>query len=156
MRSPPDFDWDQVRSDFAPDGSLRDIYVLDTTLHEWRKVLELLLARGARLSRGDRPIALPEDLEILFAASDERARLSFDVGPIDLCCHFFMPEEIELDFVSNAIGADELRALLSLMIDLGDATLRRVRLTPENMIATPIFEYDPEDGQLRCHAACPP
>src|SRR5688500_4385275 len=37
-----EIDWERQRQAFDPDGSLRDLYVLDTTIDDWRAVIEHL------------------------------------------------------------------------------------------------------------------
>ena len=42
-------EWRDVAPDFAPDGSLRDVYVLETGLRGWDAVLALVRAEYAPL-----------------------------------------------------------------------------------------------------------
>lgn len=66
------------------DGSLRDIYVLETTLEDWRKVVAMLAEApsGAVLNEEPLPTALP-DLRGLFVTHGRlMSLLSFHVGRV--------------------------------------------------------------------------
>jgi hypothetical protein len=141
-----ELDWKKQRPDFEPDGSLRDIYVLDTTLDDWSRVLAMLQAGPYRaMSTLDgKPAPLPADPQELFSeANRHRYGLEVLVADIKLACHFFIPGEIELDFFPNGIGPTQLGAILGFMADLGDLLGKHVLMSPENLPDIPLFAYDP-------------
>jgi hypothetical protein len=142
--------WPTSKVDFEADGSLRDIYVLDTTLDDWSKVLAFVAAKpfDASLTCEGHQVELPWEPRRLFPTIERALRhlLSLRVGDVELCCHFFIEEEIEFDFWPNGMTEDKLGALLSFMCDLGALTGKTVILTPENYQARPIFRYDPGLG----------
>ena len=143
------WDWDLVAQDFEADGSLRDIYLRGATVADWRTVLAIV-ARGphqATFRRANEIVALPTEIEDLFGTPD--LSLSFRVAGIELACHFFARDEIELDFVPDGISPAALRGLLAFMAEIGKATGKEVIMTPENLRETPLFRYEPGSGVLK-------
>lgn len=78
--------------------------------------------------------------------------LRFTVGPALVVFHFFTDEEIECDFVPNEFTSQgDLDALLGFVRQLGDATGRRVIITPENRSSEPFISYAPDTRQFEHH-----
>ncbi len=142
--------WSSQKADFERDGSLRDIYVQDATVEDWKLVVARILDGNyrARLQHGGAEVPLPTDFEAVFAEND-RHFMSFTVGDIVLDCHFFTPTEIEFSFAPNDVTETSLRDLLAFMIDVGEAIRKPVIMTPENYPQSPIFRYDSNEHQLR-------
>jgi hypothetical protein len=140
-------DWHQIKQDFERDGALRDIYVLETDLTDWQRVVEYLRQTHQPLefqvNREPRP--LPGQVRQIFNLRPEggAAKLALRVGGVLLHCHFFSDEEIEFDFWPEDVKAQaELDALLAFMVDLHRVTQKAVLLTPENYKESPIFRVD--------------
>jgi hypothetical protein len=151
----PAFDWPSVRGEFEPDGSLRDIYMLDTTANDWQTVLDHLRrsGRSVRFEVGGVEGPLPDQVSTIFGVSAEATPLlNFDVGGVDLACHFFTPSEIEFDFLPTDVqGPERLQSVLEFMAEIGQLLAKTVVLTPENGKAVPIFKYDAtSDRTLYC------
>ncbi len=147
-------DWPSQKADFAADGSLRDIYVRDATVEDWKIIVTRILDGDyrAELQHGGSVIPMPLDFEAVFGGrldGNERHFLSFSVGDVVLTCHFFAPTEIEFSFGPDAVTETSLRDLLAFMIDVGEATKKSVVMTPENIPESPIFRYDSSEHQLR-------
>ena len=143
--------WAAQKGDFEADGSLRDIYVQETTVDDWAKVLKFLerSRHEFRLTRGATEIILPEDVgELFLERNPDGALLVFLVAGVELACHFFTTSEIEFDFYPNSVGESELRALLNVMADLGEITGKTVVMTPENMQDAAFFKYEPTTGRV--------
>lgn len=153
-------DWPRQRAAFAHDGSLRDIYVFDTTLADWQCVLAHVIDReqARTLLRGGDVVPAAEMVSLLDRTAgvaslfepSGRGTLLLHVGGCELACHFFVIEQIELSFDPREVTAGGLRELLAFMIELGEVTRRRVAMTPENGPEAPLFTY--EAGELRWHA----
>jgi len=144
-------DWKTVKSDFEWDGSLRDLYVFDTSEAEWDRFLGCLPTWGyhTRFTIDGEPAPLPHSAARAFEIRQRAAPLlQIDIGGILLCCHFFTDQEIELDLDPREITASaKLDQLLQLMRRLGQAVHRPVVLTPENSPELPIIRYNPDsDG----------
>lgn len=144
-------DWSTQKADFVADGSLRDIYIQNATIEDWKIVVAQILD-GEHAARLDRvAMTIPADFEALFDGSegDGAHLMSFTVGTVVLTCHFFTPTEIEFSFAPNDVTESALRNLLGFMIDVGDSTKKPVLMTPENCPESPIFRYDSKQNQLR-------
>jgi hypothetical protein len=145
--------WELHQSVFELDGTLRDIYVEDTTLEDWKTVLEHILGGypGARLLRwrdGESvEVPIPIDLESLFDG-DDRWLLMFTIAELEVDCHFFLVHEIELSFAPEPATEASLRPLLAFIVAIGDAIGRDVIVTPENGPHAPYFRYRPTDQRL--------
>jgi hypothetical protein len=141
-------DWDEIAPAFEPDGALRDIYVLETTLADWQAVLDALRGWTPRpafvIGSADRP--LPDRAEDIFASQWENTGLlSLFVGGMRLNCHFFTVDEIEFDLDPAEVAApSQLAALTGFMRLLAGVTGKPVILTDENNQANPIFRVLPE------------
>ena len=77
--------WQLQKAEFAPDGSLRDIYVQNATIDDWKLVVGIIQrgAYGAQLQRGGVSVAMPASFESLFD-SEERHFMSFTVAGVGL------------------------------------------------------------------------
>ena len=142
--------WAELAEDLAPDGSLRDIYVLDAAESDWTRAIELIRSGPFRanlyLDGAEEPAAFPERIEDLF--SRDSKLLTFWVNETDVNCHFFTREEVEFDFWPNALDERRLHSLLKFMADLGDAISKPVLMTHENARDLPIFKYDPHERRM--------
>src|SRR5258706_7751109 len=139
--------WERCRSDFAWDGSWRDIYVRGTSLKEWSSFLRALPSWPYRTeySIGGKNAPLPSDAGEVFRAKETALSfLSITVDAVVLNCHFFVPEELEFDRDPRRVdGAAAFEALLGFMRRIGVLLEASVVLTPENLPTRPIVEYDP-------------
>jgi hypothetical protein len=147
-------DWPRQKVDFEPDGSLRDIYVENATVEDWKLVVARILDGNyaARLRRGSAEAPLPADFESLFEGAlegNDRYFMSFTLGDIVLDCHFFTSSEIEFSFAPNDVTEASMHGLLAFLIEVGEAIRKPVIMTPENCPQAPIFSYDPDGHQLR-------
>lgn len=145
-------DWSRIAADFRYDGSLRDVYILDTSLDDWARVWDVLKAApdGFSFMVDGESLTPPARVEDAFRLRDSHSvTASYTLGKQRLNCHFFIEEEVEFDLdprdVDGPIEAERLGHFLSL---LGCATSKEVRLTPENEPESIIARYDPHAGSL--------
>lgn len=135
--------WDQVAQQFEDDGSLRDIYVCDTTVLHWQQTVDGLSAAGYALEYSfDNQICdLPRDIAVVFQATEEhKCLLSVRFKDVIANCHFFTVEQIEFDIAPYEIkGQVQLDALVDFMRCVANATRKEVILTDENWIANVII-----------------
>ncbi|WP_150427880.1 hypothetical protein [Dechloromonas sp. CZR5] len=133
----------QPRDLWEKDGALRDVYVLDTALTDWALLLSLAGKYGYRyLYEGqDRP--LPE-VEKIFTARDGAHLLSVKLGRVTANCHFFVPDEIELDLDPREVQSDaDHYEVLQFLEALAKGTNKKVSVTTENAQDMPYLSYDP-------------
>ena len=144
--------WETVKSDFEWDGSLRDLYVFDTSEADWDRFLDSLptWSYQTRFLIDGEPAPLPDSASRAFEIRQRAVPLlQIDVGGIELCCHFFTDEEIELDLDPREINrSSDLDQLVDLMRRLGQVLHRPFVLTPENQPEFPIIRYDPISNEM--------
>src|SRR5262245_45789397 len=95
-----DATWNRCRDDFRPDGALRDIYVRHASLGDWDRFLSDLgkWSGSIQYTLDGRPSSFPTSAaEALRATGQHSVNLSFTVGNITVCCHFFAADELEFD-----------------------------------------------------------
>jgi hypothetical protein len=145
--------WDRCRSDFAWDGTWRDIYVRGTTVKAWSSFLGALPSWPYRTEYqiGGRNAPPPSDAGEVFRAKETALSfLSIAVDAVVLNCHFFVEDELEFDLDPRRVdGAAAFEALLGFMRRLGMLLESPVVLTPENLPTRPIVEFVPGSGEFR-------
>lgn len=83
----------------------------------------------------------------VLAASERLVATSHFIG--DPADHFFVLDEVELDFEPSAIdGPKALDSLVNLVAALGRASGRRVHVTPENCSDKPFLTYSPAEDEV--------
>ena len=83
--------WEAVRDEFAVDGSLRDIYVFDTSMDDWQRMLEQLVAAGYQLRsfRDGQPTGMPSNAaEVFFDRNECTRMISVFSDGLQANCHF--------------------------------------------------------------------
>jgi hypothetical protein len=147
--------WEICREDFKRDGSLRDIYITPATLTEWRAIYPLLCDFAEVEFSVDGVIqpTTPAMVEQAFAVRCSASPLlSFRVSRTLISFHFFSEDEIECDVSPHEMTSQmDLDALLGFIRQLGDATSKRVIITPENCREHPFISYRPQSGVFEYH-----
>jgi hypothetical protein len=127
--------WREAADDFEPDGSLRDIYVMNTTKEDWEKTYRFLLdTYPNRYSVDLKEAPAPPTAEAVFPVHHHASPLlQIFVKEVQVNCHFFTSDEIELDISPSDVTSEEaFLAIVYLMRKLGRLLNKRVVLTPEN------------------------
>lgn len=147
--------WEMCKQDFEwDDGSLRDIYIFKTTLHDWQTLSDFLRSTyELKYSIDGGHKAFPKLASEVFAVrAKANAQLNFQAGKILFACHFFDPEEIEFDIDPREIKSQsDLDTLLNFMQEIGNAICKPVSLAPENGREFPIISYEPASGKFHHH-----
>jgi hypothetical protein len=139
--------WDRVKDDVIWDGSLRDIYIMQTTLYDWNQFLNFVReTKQYQYFVDDKLTPLPGMAVDIFSKREKHQQLlSVWVGETQLNCHFFVESEIELDLDPRQMSGEEsFDALRQFMEQLAIAIQRSILLTPENLSEHPIAQYEPE------------
>ena len=139
--------WETVRDEFAFDGSWRDIYVLNTDMSLWQRMLDRLRADGYELaySRDGDLVQLPTRAETIFGDNQCARLLAVRFGGVQANCHFFTSDEIEFDIDPREVTSQpQLDALLQFLRDLAMSVGRQVILCPENTPDFVILHMSPE------------
>jgi len=143
-------DWEQALNIRSWDGSLRDLYIPNTTLDDWDRLLNFL--RDCRFelaySLDGRPAPVPGRASEAFRR-EESGLLACRLGRMTLNCHFFCPEEIEFDLDPREIDSPaELSRLEQFMSEIGSLLRKEVRLSDENCRDEALCRYDPVSGRV--------
>jgi len=83
--------WQELKTEFEWDGSLCDLYILDTDVEIWQRMLDVLRASGYPLhyTIDHEQIDLPTDVGVIFNKRLEGSpMLSIEVHGININCHF--------------------------------------------------------------------
>jgi hypothetical protein len=137
-------DWADIESEFIQDGGLLDFCVYQTRLQDWQCFLDLLRSYGIRHSYHlDGELSeFSWDASLLFSVRDHAHDFAFSIDGIVFHCHFFIEEEIELDFDPSDInGQATLNALVDFVEQIGEGLKKSVVITPESQHGKPILLY---------------
>lgn len=147
MKQGQDFAWETAAQDFRADGGLRDIYVLDATPADWQAAFDHLRAtyHPVRFTIDGEPATPPSSVAEIFPIWERAApALHFEVGGVEVACHFFVADEIEFDlWPQDVTGPERLVAVAAFIRELASAVGKPAVLTMENMREAVILQADP-------------
>jgi hypothetical protein len=128
--------WNEIKSQFECDGSLRDIYILDTDVSTWNQFLsEVRLSDyPIEFTHGGNLIDLPSNIgSIKKLQESDPTTLSIFVNEIRVNCHFFITSEVEMDINPTEINSDSsFNSLIEFLKFLSNIANSNVVLTHEN------------------------
>jgi hypothetical protein len=133
------------------DGSLRDLYILNTTVDDWQSLIDFLLqSEYPNTYTVNGEIAeFPSRVERVFETRNKATTLlSVRVDKVMLNCHFFCEEEIEFDLDPREItDKAHLRRLFEFMKRVGQVVGKDVLLTLENA-EFPLYRFNQISGKV--------
>lgn len=132
----PNPTWLDVRHEFEPDGSWRDVYMFETTRAEWQAVLDWVRSvdPSPRFTVDGEAASLPTDVGWMFEHRETVApSLYFVHHGVDYGLHFFQEDEIELDIDPRKIREGNWPDFIATLSDLSQLVNRDVLVTPENL-----------------------
>ncbi len=145
-----------ISADLKPEGSLRDIYVENTELSDWKTFLEGIQNRkesfGYAIAGTEKWQSDIPSVEELFRKYKKETPgiVRFQIANATAMCHFFVEEEIEINIDPRELESDDdLEALLAFLRWLGELLNRDVLLCHENWKEEGICTYDHKNRQLR-------
>lgn len=145
--------WEKCRADFEADGSLRDIFVLDTTIDQWRSVYAMLTTNYSCSFQVDgAPRVLPLVVDEMFAIrrAESSPKLAIRIGTPTINCYFFNEKEIELSFDPAEVASQvELDPLLAFLKQIGDLCKKPITVHRENYKKYPLMTYDADKKEFR-------
>ncbi len=143
---------DILKDIFYQDGSLRDLYVCETTADDWQQLISFLrggIYQVAYEIDGVRMPLPPDYGEIEKKIGAVTQLLSINVDGVCLNCHFFWTSGIEFDLLPTEIDTEEkAEAVFRFMAEVGQLLRKDVILTPENMQENPIVRYDSTSNEM--------
>ena len=140
--------WDKCKDAFQTDGSLRDIYVLNTAIMDWVRLFDVCSMYDATLYCDGDPIPMILDPATVFQRSSEHSYyLKVLVEGVALHCHFFTVEEIEIDVDPKEIKSQpDLDVVLDVMGSIGRGLAKPVILTEEAAQDFVWIAFDPVEN----------
>ena len=130
------YQWNEIKSQFECDGSLRDIYIFGTHVSTWNKFLsEIRLSDyPIEFKHGGKLIDLPTNIKSIKQLQEsDPTTLSTSVNEIRVNCHFFITSEIEMDISPTEINSDlSFNSLIEFLKWLSNVANSNVVLTHEN------------------------
>ena len=149
--SSSNLDWKICKEAFEWDGSLRDIYICETSLDDWQNFLDFLREGEyqVRFLVDKTPYPLPTKVNWIFE-QPERPLLSIEISNITLNCHFFIIEEIELDLDPREVTDEaKLNQLVKFISDISLTLGKKVKITPENSSDIALFKFVPANEKVK-------
>ena len=143
--------WEDCQRAFYIDGSLRDIYIFQTSTDDWEKLLSFALALDQVIYyRIDGEIAsLPKRATSIFNNREHTHTMSIDLTGVIVNCHFFMIEEIELDIDPREIKSqNELDIVIKFIKELGKCLKKDAIVTEENSPNDIWFKYISDEDKI--------
>ena len=134
--------WSDVRLEFEPDGSWRDVYLFGTTRRDWQTLLDWVrtIDSSPRFTVDSEIGAFPSDVDWMFDHRQEVApSLHFVHRGIDYGLHFFQDDEIELDIDPREIRERNWPDFIATLSDLAVLLNREVLVTPDNLPSVAIL-----------------
>lgn len=134
-------EWQKLKDKiYFEDGSLRDIYVHNVTLHDWKLWIDYVNRKHKTsfhiydTERVDEKISIDTIAAYFQDNKDFGCEATVYVGSIIIKTYFFIEEEIENDISPKDIQSlEDHYALLDYMQGLSNVLNKKVVLTPENM-----------------------
>lgn len=132
--------WESATDLWEVDGSLRDLYIKNTTIDDWRAFLEMAKSYRHEYTFDGQSQELSNAEELL----ENHGLLCIYLDTIKLHSHFFVPWEIELDIDPREVrNPEEHSEVLSFVEQLAQTLNKPALLTPESSDNVPFYSYDP-------------
>jgi hypothetical protein len=133
-------DWNKLKETiYFEDGSLRDIYVQETTIQDWHKWIEHVNSHytvafyNGRAQRNEEYIDFEVIKDFWAGKHDLLSTVTISISNIKIKAHFFVVSEIENDIQPREIQSlDDHTALLNDLNDISNALNKPVILTEKN------------------------
>ena len=146
--------WENIKWIFERDGALRDIYVQNVEISDWKNVVDLLNSEY-KLTFGIDEMNLSDKIDFEYVKTmfaDETGELERKSATIDLCgivvkCYFFLEDQIEFDLWPEDIKTEnELNFVLTFLSSLSSKLKKQVTLCGENQPEFPLIKIDTKNG----------
>ena len=146
--------WENIKWIFEKDGTLRDIYVQNIEISDWKKLIELLNSEY-KISYGNNEENSSSQIDLDYVKkmfADETGELEIKSARIDLngiliVCHFFLEEQIEFDISPSEIKSiNELNLILEFMKSVSKKLNNEITLCGENQPEFPLIKIDTKRG----------
>lgn len=143
--------WEELKWIFEPDGALRDIYVENVSIEDWKILINFLNDNHVikfGITGENKIINKIDKQYITQLLVDETSEMecrtaSIIIDKIIINTHFFYDKEIEFDIDPKEIdSANAFEKLVNFMNEISKILNRKVILTGENQVNFPLVEID--------------
>ncbi|RYZ86761.1 MAG: hypothetical protein EOP06_13895 [Proteobacteria bacterium] len=125
------------------DGSLRDVYIDKTDMRDWSALFEVARRNPYAYTFAGAPRELPSPQSI-FDNRDGSHLLMVNIGNASINCHFFIPEEIELDIDPRQVTDPATHELiLNFLAELSSRVGKELFITAENSPEAVYLRFSP-------------
>ncbi len=143
-------EWNSVQQGFEPDGALRDVYIAPANAVLWNEFIAWVSHAGyhSEFWHGQSKKTLPQNFQEirLFQQTNPTTLKLFLSGGVQINCHFFTDDEIELDIDPREIQDQEAFInLLEFLKGVTTALRRNARVTYENSPEDELFVVNHEN-----------
>jgi len=149
LRNLKDIEWI-----FEKDGALRDIYVQNATISDWKKVVNLLNSEY-ELTFGVYEDNLIHEIDFGYVKTmfaDETGELETKSATVDLNgivvkCYFFLENQIEFDINPTEIKTEsDFNKITDFMKSISTKLEKQITLCGENQPEFPLIKIDTKNG----------
>tara|TARA_R110002073_G_scaffold333500_1_gene521248 strand:+ start:1147 stop:1785 length:639 start_codon:yes stop_codon:yes gene_type:complete len=146
--------WNIIEWIFEKDGALRDIYVQNSTISDWEKVVDLLNSEY-KLTFGVYEDNLTDKIDFGYVKTmfaDETGELETKSATIDLSgivvkCFFFLENQIEFDINPTEIKTQsDFNKITDFMKSISSKLEKQITLCGENQPEFPLIKIDTKNG----------
>ena len=140
--------WSVAKKAFEVDGSLTDVYCLETNEKDWNRFLAWV-AHGQiphRFQVDGQQAELPQSIAQIHQLSSISAlTLALKTAFGDLNCHFFSADELELHLDPRDIASERnYLQLVEVLQEIADTLGKPLVVAPESMPERAVFAIEPQ------------
>ena len=144
-----DYNWENINWIFKPDGTLRDMYIQNTSIEDWVKVIDLLNSEYNLKYFSENKIDKGHVLKYLEDETGEVecSTVSIEIENIKINCHFFLIGQIEFDIDPTEIKIkSDFEQVFSFMKLISSTLKKQITLTGENDANFPLVKINSEEN----------
>lgn len=143
--------WNDIKWFFEPDGSLRDLYVQETSIKDWEKIIDLLNEKyqvkywtgksNEYVSKIDKEYCIAYFMNE--TGEMECRHILIQLGRVEMRFYFFLVEQIEFDIDPREINSiNDFEQIENFMIDVSRILGKQITLTEESSPKLPLVKVD--------------
>jgi hypothetical protein len=141
--------WKDIKWIFEPDSALRDIYVQEVSVDDWKKILDLINEKYKVIYGETNQINKNYVIEYLTDETGEIESKSASIflGEIRLNCYFFLKDQIEFDLDPKEVNSiEDFELIENFMVDVSKSIDNQISLTDEDNTKFPLVKIDSNRG----------
>jgi hypothetical protein len=133
----------QPRDLWVQDGSFRDVFLRGAAPSDWHALIKVSTNYRIEYRLEGELQELP-DLKTIFSDQNRSHLLAIFIDGVQLNCHFFDPNEIDIDIDPQAVTDDPTHDCIMLFLErLAIESCKEVLVTAENTPTSPYLCFSP-------------